>query len=100
MQHLLHEGYTNEHRVKTSIYLMLLFICLFIQKIYVPYKDVIERKTNKKVSLLKMTTFVGNNLHEIFSLTNTHLIELIGQHCCYEKRKDRINMTDLYRNKN
>lgn len=99
MQHILHERCTNEHRVKVSIYLMLLFMCLFIQKIYVRYKDAIEKKTDKKISILKMAAFICNNINEIFSITNTHLKELITQHCCYEKRNDRINITDLYQNK-
>ena len=98
MQHILHEGCTNEHRVKISIYLMLLFMCLFIQKIYVRYKDAIEKRTDRKISLLKMAAFVCNNMNDIFSISNSHLKELIVQHCCYEKRNDRVNMTDLYQN--
>jgi hypothetical protein len=98
MQHILHEGYTNEDRVKVSIYLLLLFMCLFIQKIYVRYKNNIEKNTDRKISLLKMTVFVCNNINQLFSISSTHLIELIVQHCCYEKRNDRINMTDLYQN--
>ena len=101
LQHILHEGCTNEHRVRVTIFLMLLFMCLFMQKIYVRYKNVIENTTNKKISLLKLSMYVGNNIKEIIAIPDKLLKEIIMLHCCYDKRSDRINMTDLYQqNKN
>lgn len=101
LQHILHEGCTNEHRVRVTIFLLPLFICLFMQKIYVRYKNVIESITNKKISLLKLSMYVGNNMKEIIAIPDTLLKEIIMLHCCYDKRSDRINMTDLYQqNKN
>lgn len=96
LQHILHEGCTNEHRVRVTIFLLLLFICLFMQKIYVRYKNVIEKKTNKKISLLKLSIYAGNNMKEIIAIPDKLLKEIIMLHCCYDKRSDRINMTDLY----
>ena len=96
LQDILHEGCTNEQRVRVSIFLMLLFICLFMQKIYVHYKTSIEGTGEKLISLMKLSVFICNNLKEIFSLPDKHLKELIARHCCYDKRSDRINMTDLY----
>jgi hypothetical protein len=96
LQAMLHEGYDNEHRVRVSILLMLLFICLFMQKIYLRYKDSIETKAGKRISLLKLSVFVCSNLKEIFFLPDKILKESIARHCCYDKRSDRINMTDLY----
>ncbi len=96
LQHILHEGCTNEHRVRVTIFLLLLFICLFMQKIYVRYKNVIENKSNKKISLLKLSIYVGNNIKEIIAIPDKLLKEIIMLHCCYDKRSDRINMTDLY----
>jgi len=55
MQALLHEQCTEEHRVKTTIYLLLLFICLFMQKVYMRYRDEVEKKSGKVVSLLKLS---------------------------------------------
>lgn len=96
LQHILHEGCTNEHRVRVTIFLMLLFICLFMQKIYVRYKTVIERKTTKRISLLKLSLYVSNNIKEIIAIPDKLLKEIVTLHCCYDKRSDRTNMTDLY----
>jgi len=98
LQAMLHEGCSNEHRVRVSILLMLLFICLFMQKIYIRYKTRIEATGEKLISLLKLSVFICNNLKEIFLLPDKQLKELIARHCCYDKRSDRINMTDLYQN--
>lgn len=96
LQHIFHEGCANEHRVRVSIFLMLLFMCLFMQKIYVRYKKIIEKKRSKKISLLKLSMYVSNNIKEIIALPDKLLKEIILLHCCYDKRSDRINMTDLY----
>jgi len=96
LQHILHEGCTNEHRVRVTIFLMLLFICLFMKQIYVRYKTMVEKKANKTISLLKLSLFVNNNLKEIIAMPDKLLKEIIMLHCCYDKRSDRTNMTDLY----
>lgn len=96
LQQILHEGCTNEHRVRVSIFLMLLFICLFMQKIYLRYKTAIEKKTDKRVSLLRISMYVSRNFKEIIAIPDKLLKEIIMLHCCYDKRSDRINMTDLY----
>lgn len=96
LQHVLHEGCTNEHRVRVTIFLMLLFMCLFMQKIYVRYKNAIECTGNKKISLLKLSMYISNNIKEIIALPDKLLKEIVLLHCCYDKRSDRTNMTDLY----
>jgi hypothetical protein len=98
LQHILHEGCSNENRVRVSIFLMLLFMCLFMHKIYMPYKEVIEAGTGKRISLLKLSLYAGSNIKEILTLPDKLLKELIGLHCCYDRRSDRINLTDLYQN--
>ena len=97
LQHIIHEGCTDEDRVRVTIFLMLLFMCLFMQKIYVRYKSAIEPKTNKRVSLLKLAIYVSSNIKEIIAIPDKLLKEIITLHCCYDKRSDRINMTDLYK---
>ena len=96
LQHVLHEGCTNEHRVRVNIFLVLLFICLFMQKIYLRYKKEIETITKKRVSLLKLSMYASKNIKEIIALPDKFLKEIITLHCSYDKRSDRINMTDLY----
>jgi hypothetical protein len=101
LQHILHEGCTNEHRVRVSIFLVLLFMCLFLQKIYLHHKQAIEKNSHKTISLLKLSMYVSNNIKEIIIIPDKMLREIIIRHCCYDKRSDRINMTDLYQqNKN
>ena len=96
LRYNLHGGCTNEHRVRVSIFLMLLFIYMFMQKIYVLYKNKIEAKTDKRISLLKLAMYVSSNIKEIIDIPDKRLKEIIMLHCCYDKRSDRINMTDLY----
>lgn len=98
LQKILHEGCKNKDRVDVNIYLMLLLMCLFMQKIYVCYRHEIEKKTGKKLSLIKLAMFVGNNIVEVLSLTKRKLMETLSRYCCYQIRPDRVNMTDLYQN--
>ncbi len=71
-------------------------MCLFMKKIYIRYKNVIEAIDNKRVSLLKLSMYVSSNIKEIIAIPDKLLKEIIMLHCCYDKRSDRINMTDLY----
>ena len=96
LQHILHEGCTNEHRVRVAIFLTLMFMCLFLQKIYVRHKQAVE-KSDKTISLLKLSMYVSNNVKEIIIIPDKMLREIIVRHCCYDKRSDRTNMTDLYK---
>jgi hypothetical protein len=95
LQHIVQERYSNVHRIRTAILLMLLFICLFIQKIYRYYKRAVEKTKGKTVSLLKLSRYVAANLILFFSMNRSKLQEQIARHCCYDKRSDRTNMTDL-----
>jgi len=98
LQHVLHEGCTNEHRVRVNIFLILLFMCLLLQKIYLRYKQTIEITAKKYISILRLSMYASRNIKEIISLPDKLLKEIIILHCCYDKRSDRINMTDLYNN--
>ena len=100
LQALLHERCGNEDRAKTCIYLLLLFICLFMQKIYLPYQQSIEKQFGKTISLLTLAHFVAANVLDMFLVSRMRLKELIAKHCCYDIRHDRTNMTDLFFNKN
>jgi hypothetical protein len=98
LQSLLHEQCTNEHRAKVSIYLILLFLCLFMQKIYVHYTEDIEKKTGKLISLIKFISFISTNFIEFFMFSIKHIKKQVALHCRYDQRYDRINMADLLHN--
>lgn len=98
LQQILHEGCTNICRVKTSIYLLLMFFCIIMEKVYVQYHKAINVKYNKWLSLFKVFMFTINNLTNLISSSAYKLKELLAKHCCYELRNDRINMTDFITN--
>jgi len=95
LQHILQDQYRNVHRIVTAIFLMLLFICLFMQNIYLYYKKIVEKNKDRIVSLYKLSKYVAANLFLFFEMNRRQLVEQIARHCCYEKRSDRTNMTDL-----
>ena len=95
MQELLHEGCTNEHRVKACIYMLLMVICLVVQKVYIQYYHYIKNKYGKCLSLLKLSEWMGRNLRLIIVSSATEIKKLLAINCCYEHRKDRINMNEF-----
>jgi IS4 transposase len=95
LQWILKEQYRNEHRIITAILLMLLFICLFMQKIYLHYKATVEKMNDRIISLFKLSKYVAANLYFFFSTSRSKLLEQIARYCCYESRSDRTHMTDL-----
>ena len=95
MQSMLHQNITNETRVRVCIYLFLLFVTLFMLKTFVPYHKKIKRETGQNISLIKLTIFICNNIYEMLAATNKKLIEMLTRYCCYDKRYDRVNMTEL-----
>jgi hypothetical protein len=97
MQSLLAEAGEEEYRAKTTIYLLLLFICLFMQKVFVPYCEKVERQSGKIVSLLRLSTLFFHNMLELLTLSPQKLKEQIILYGCYEQRKDRTNLRELIR---
>lgn len=95
LQQVLHERCTNIYRVKTSIFLLLMFFCLVMQKIFLTYNNQIMKKYNKQLSLVKLLPYIVGNLLKTLSSSSCKLKEQLAKHCCYETRKDRINMTEL-----
>ena len=94
LQQMLHEKCPNLYRAKTSIYLLLMWFCRVVQKVYRPYAKSIRRSHGKEVSLLKLFVFVGQLLHLVLYASKAKLKEQLVKHCCYEKRKDRTNMIE------
>ena len=100
LQSSIHSGFTNEERVRVYIFLMLVFVCLFTKNIYCVYKDRLENKMGLQISIVKLSLYLSVNLFKLFEMTNTKIELEIMKHCCYEKRKDRQNITQLYKNEN
>jgi hypothetical protein len=98
LQAQLHDRCDNETRVHVVIHLILLFILLFHQHWYQPYETIIAKRTGKKLSLLKMAARTASAFIDMLSLSKTRLLDYLAKYCCYEKRNDRINMTDLLTN--
>jgi hypothetical protein len=92
---LLHERVTDANRVKVVIYLFLLFICLFTEKIFNPLKVKIATKRGKELSLIKALNFVMKNLTQVIDSTTNKLWRIMALHCCYDLRTNRRNMADL-----
>ena len=92
LQKLLHEKCTNIYRVKTTIYLLLMFFCLIMQQVYVKHHRSIKKEYEKYLSLIKFLAYACNNLMKIVNASAAKLKEQLLKHCCYEKRNDRVNM--------
>lgn len=97
LQQILHEGCTNICRVKASIYLLLMFFCLIVQKVYIRYAWQVTEKYNKQLSLIKVFMYIADNIQSI-GISPVKLKKQLATYCSYEKRKDRINMTDFITN--
>jgi hypothetical protein len=92
---LLHEKVTDADRVRLVIYLFLLFICLFTEKIYNPLKAKIANKTRKALSLMKVMNFLMKNIQEVIGCSKNKLCRMMTKNCCYDLRTNKRNMTDL-----
>ena len=53
-----------------------------------------------QISIVKLSVYLSSKFFELFEMTNTQIELEIMKHCCYEKRKDRQNITQLYKNEN
>lgn len=95
LQVMLHERCTNLYRVKTTIYLLLMFFCMMMQKVYVKQFKSIEKEYGKYLSVIKFMTYMCNNLIKVINASTIKLKEQLLKHCCYERRNKRINMAQL-----
>jgi hypothetical protein len=95
LQRVLHEKCTNIYRVKTTIYLLLMFFCLIMEQVYVKHYKSIQKTYGKYLSLIKLISYVCNNLMKIIGASPPKQKEQLYKHCCYEQRHDRINMVQF-----
>lgn len=97
-QMLSSEKAENIYRVKSSIYMLLLLICLVMQQVYYRCVGRVKKAYGRAISVIKLAAYVMNHLTTIICLTTQQLTRQVAAHCCYENRKDRINMNDLINN--
>ena len=76
---------------------LLLYLCMsFMVMIYIPklnyYHKLIFEKYQKHLSPYKFATFIANQFELLFSENEDEIINLILRYCCYDKRKDRLNL--------
>lgn len=93
---ILHERVTDENQAKVIIYLFLIFICLFNEKIFKPMRKIIVKKSGKELSLIKAINFVILNFVDVFSCSKFYITKNMELHCCYEIRKKRENLPELF----
>ena len=93
MDEIIHDRCTNEHRVSTCIYLMLLFITLLLGNVFLPVLQIsIKKEKQCAVSLIKLLKWISGNITEVFYMPFEKLTEHVIKKCCYEKRNKRGNM--------
>lgn len=97
LQEVLGQHTANERRVRISIWLILLFCCLFMQKLYVNYRDKIKYRYDRQISILKLSITVFKHLVEVITLSEDKRMDFLASYCCYEKRNDRVNMNNLFK---
>lgn len=86
----------NIHRIKCSIYLMLLYIVLF-QMVWMNYYLKDRKGGFQGLSLLKLAKFFTQHLNIILEQkTGKKLEKQLFRQCKYEKRNDRENTMEKY----
>jgi hypothetical protein len=93
MDKMIHDRCTNEHRVSTCIYLMLLFVTLLLRNVFMPALQMsIKKEKQCAVSLIKLLKWISKSFTEIFYMPLEKLSQHVIKKCCYEKRNKRGNM--------
>lgn len=95
LQAVLHEGCTNVVRVKTTIYLLLMFYSMVMAIVYMRHYNSIEKTYGRYLSLIKLMAFACNNLVKVIGATTRKLKEVLLKKCSYEQRNDRVNMAQF-----
>lgn len=87
-------SFKGENPIKPEF---LLYLCMaFMVLIYVPklnhYHKVIFEKYGEHLSPYKFASFIANQFELLFSEDEEKIIRILLRHCCYDKRKDRVNL--------
>lgn len=85
-------------RVYIQINLILMTLLIFLTKWYQHLFHLVQTKTGRFLSLLKFCVMIKNHLDYLHHLYNHHqgkLLDVLVQHYCYDKRKDRLNFIEI-----
>ena len=91
----------SAYQIQAMLYARLLAICLF-QTFFGLLAEHIHRAHGRSLSLLRLSRFLAEHHGIVARLTQTsnglQLLEhLIAKHCCYAKRRDRLNYAETLR---
>lgn len=94
-------SFKGENPVKPEL---LLYLCMsFMVLIYIPklnhYHQIIYEKYQKHLSPYKFAKFIANRFEFLFLQNEEKTINLLVRYCCYDQRKDRVNLYEkIYEN--
>ncbi|MCB9230956.1 MAG: IS4 family transposase [Bacteroidia bacterium] len=97
LENLNNQGQKCPEAVKSKFWAALIFILLFVFKFYQEIRWHGFEKTGKHLSIIKLTQFLSLNLETVLKfLSNPKLPDLIAYCCPYEKRLNRLNLTQKF----
>jgi hypothetical protein len=99
MKNLIPERYINQTRAEYFFYASLLMVNILVLPTFLISLTAASHK-NKFISILKVCSFISNNMSLIIKQSNQEYIyRFIFKACKYETRKDRTNMLEFLCNK-
>lgn len=82
----------NPIKLELLVYLSLLFIIMVVNPKFKKYQYQIYKRKKRLLSPMKFIRTILNDKDLLFNKLTQLNLELLIRNCCYEKRKDRINI--------
>ena len=96
IERLIPDAQVHTARVESVLYLLLLYIAWFQLRLLAPLRWAVYKQTGKHLSVLKLAALVNAYGQGWLMLQKPkHLLQLVAYHCCYEKRRNRTNDSEL-----
>lgn len=88
----------GENQLRLILMARFIAIALFYEKIYVPLSKTVAKKSNKKLSLMKLMRYISRNFRAIPQLLKAAFgsmknLKIVEKYCTYDKRK-RLNYAE------
>jgi len=82
----------GENQLRLILMARFIAIILFYEKIYVPLSKTVAKKSNKKLSLMKLMRYISRNFRAIPQLLKAACgsmknLKIVEKYCTYDKRK-------------